>query len=78
MASSLKEYLKKYQSSDDVEKKKKKKKNQKKPDVTGVLVVDEDPVWQKPVVPEEENDDVSAGSLPIDALCYEFLLTLVD
>lgn len=61
MASSLKEYLKKYQSSDDVEKKKKKKKkNQKKPDVTGVLVVDEDPVWQKPVVPEEENDDDSA------------------
>ncbi|WOG95693.1 hypothetical protein DCAR_0415020 [Daucus carota subsp. sativus] len=61
MASSLKEYLKKYQSSDDVEKKKKKKKkNQKKPDVTGVLLVDEDPVWQKPVVPEEENDDDSA------------------
>ncbi|KAK1373795.1 putative ubiquitin-conjugating enzyme E2 [Heracleum sosnowskyi] len=61
MASSLKEYLKKYQSSDDVEKKKKKKKkNQKKPDVSGVLVVDEDPVWQKPVVPEEENDDDSA------------------
>lgn len=74
MASSLKEYLKKYQSSDDVEKKKKKKKkNQKKPDVTGVLLVDEDPVWQKPVVPEEENDDDSAGSLPVYALCHVLL-----
>lgn len=57
---SLKDYLKKYESnSNEEEKKKKKKKKIKKPDsthATGVLIVDEDPVWQKPVNLEEEDD----------------------
>ncbi|KAF5477707.1 hypothetical protein F2P56_004324 [Juglans regia] len=60
---SLKEYLKRYESNDEEEKKKKKRKKkvvQSKPDVKGVLVVDEDPVWQKPVNLEEENNDDSA------------------
>jgi pre-mRNA-splicing factor CWC26 len=70
---SLKDYLKKYESSDVVEKKKKKKKQKKpsKPEPRGVLVVDEDPVWQKQVDPEEdENEDDSAGKL-LD--CFLFL-----
>lgn len=59
---SLKDYLKKYESSDVIEKKKKKKKPSK-PEAKGVLVVDEDPVWQKQVIPEEEeNEDDSAGN----------------
>ncbi|KAL5551228.1 hypothetical protein UlMin_001404 [Ulmus minor] len=58
---SLKEYLKRYESNDGEEKKKMKKKKQKpKPDAKGVLVVDEDPVWQKPVNIEEENENDSA------------------
>lgn len=58
---SLKEYLKRYETNNEEEKKKKKKKRQKaKADATSVLVVDEDPVWQKPVVLEEENDNESA------------------
>lgn len=58
---SLKEYLKKYTSSDDMDKKKKKKKKIKaKPDAAGVVVVDEDPIWQKPVKVEDEED--SAGN----------------
>ncbi|KAL0373029.1 UNVERIFIED_CONTAM: hypothetical protein Scaly_0984500 [Sesamum calycinum] len=43
---SLKDYLKKYTSNDDEEKKKKKKKRKSKPDASGILVVDEDPIWQ--------------------------------
>ncbi|CAL9217028.1 unnamed protein product [Arabidopsis halleri] len=64
---SLKDYLKKYESSDVVEKKKKKKqKKPSKPEPKGVLVVDEDPVWQKPVDPEEdENGDDSAEERPL-------------
>lgn len=61
---SLKEYLKRYESNDEEEKKKKKRKKkvvQSKLDVKGVLVMDEDPVWQKPVNLEEENNDDSAG-----------------
>ncbi|KAL5755683.1 hypothetical protein ACOSP7_020086 [Xanthoceras sorbifolium] len=58
---SLKEYLKRYESSNNVEEKKKKKKKGKKPDAnrgaTGVLLVDEDPVWQKPVKLLEESDE---------------------
>ncbi|CAK7356211.1 unnamed protein product [Dovyalis caffra] len=42
------------------EKKKKKKKKKVKPDGPGVLVVDEDPVWQKPVNLEEEEENDSA------------------
>lgn len=57
---SLKEYLKKYTTSEDKEKKKKKKKKAR-PDVVGVLVVDEDPIWQKPVKTDEEEED-SAGN----------------
>lgn len=69
---SLKDYLKKYESSDVVEKRKKKKqKKSSKPEPKGVLVVDEDPVWQKPVDPEEdENENDSAGKL-LD--CFLFL-----
>nr|CAD1835704.1 unnamed protein product [Ananas comosus var. bracteatus] len=59
---SLKEYLKRYQSdADDPNKAKakaKKKKRKSKPHSTGgVLVVDEDPVWQKPVRIEEDEAD---------------------
>lgn len=58
---SLKEYLKRYENSNEEEKKKKKKKKKLKPEVKGVLVVDEDPVWQKPVnLEEEENENDSA------------------
>lgn len=57
---SLKEYLKKYTSNDDKDKKKKKKRKAK-PNASGVIVVDEDPVWQKPVNVEDEED--SAGNL---------------
>lgn len=62
---SLKEYLKKYDSNTEEERntKKKKKQKKKKPQsqATGLLVVDEDPVWQKPVDLEEENGDNSSG-----------------
>ncbi|XP_059441159.1 uncharacterized protein LOC132173633 [Corylus avellana] len=56
---SLKEYLKRYVSNGEEEqkKKKRKKKVESKPDARGVLVVDEDPVWQKPVNLAEENED---------------------
>ncbi|XP_059656720.1 uncharacterized protein LOC132303473 [Cornus florida] len=63
-ASSLKEYLKRYENSNEEEKKKKKKKKKVKPDGSGVVVVDEDPVWQKPVKLEEENDDSSDEEKP--------------
>lgn len=57
---SMKDYLKKYESSEVIEKKKKKP---SKPEPTGVLVVDEDPVWQKQVDPhEEDNENYSAGN----------------
>lgn len=57
---SLKEYLKRYEGINEEEKKKKKKKKQKsKAEAMGVLVVDEDPAWQKPVNLEEDNDNNS-------------------
>lgn len=60
---SMKDYLKKYESSDVIDKKKKKKKKPSKPEPKGVLVVDEDPVWQKQIDPEEEeNEDDAAGN----------------
>lgn len=67
-SNSLKEYLKRYENNveDENKKKKKKKKSKSKPDMNGVLVVDEDPVWQKPVQIEEE-DDESQG-MPIQSL----------
>lgn len=57
---SLKEYLKRYESNNEEEKKKKRKKKKVKSDGPGVLVVDEDPVWQKPVKLEEEEENDSA------------------
>jgi len=67
---SLKDYLKRYESNAEEEqkKKKRKKKLESKPDARGVLVVDEDPVWQKPVNLEEENDD-SAGKKSSHSVC---------
>lgn len=68
---SLKEYLKRYESSNMEEENKKKKKKRKKGRaenaVAGtILVVDKDPVWQKPVnIAEEDNDDDSAGKFPV-------------
>ncbi|XP_076900577.1 uncharacterized protein LOC143554772 isoform X1 [Bidens hawaiensis] len=58
-SNSLKEYLKRYQSNEDEDKKKKKKKKTKtntKPGMSGVIIIDEEPVWQKPVQIEEEDD----------------------
>lgn len=62
-SNSLKDYLKRYESNPEEEKKKKKKKTKKKslPQATGLLVVDEDPAWQKPIDLGEENDDNSSG-----------------
>ncbi|XVF42024.1 hypothetical protein PTKIN_Ptkin01aG0327200 [Pterospermum kingtungense] len=57
-SSSLKDYLKRYESKNEEEeqKKKRKKKKKTKSEASGVLVVDEDPIWQKPVKPEEDDD----------------------
>ncbi|KAJ4836393.1 hypothetical protein Tsubulata_021514 [Turnera subulata] len=75
MASSLKEYLKRYQSPNEAEEEKKKKKKKKKKENNtrsagpGVLVVDEDPVWQKPVRiedEEEENDSADEEKPVVD------------
>lgn len=61
-SNSLKDYLKKYQSNPEEENKKKKKKKKKNlPRATGLLVVDEDPAWQKPIDLGEENDENSSG-----------------
>ncbi|KAM1064787.1 hypothetical protein ACFX15_019865 [Malus domestica] len=59
---SLKEYLKRYEvnNEEDKKKKKKNKKQKTKAEPMGVLVVDEDPVWQKPVNVEEDNGDNSS------------------
>ena len=65
---SMKEYLTRYQSGPgaDGDQKKAKKKTKKKPKPAagrgGVLIVDEDPVWQKPVQVDEE--PASSGALP--------------
>ncbi|KAL9303967.1 hypothetical protein ACSQ67_021230 [Phaseolus vulgaris] len=61
-SNSLKDYLKRYESNTVEEKKKTKKKQKKKsqPQTTGLLVVDEDPTWQKPIDLEEENNDNSS------------------
>lgn len=56
-AMSMKEYLKRYKSDDAQGKAKKKKKKKPKPAAAvggGVLIVDEDPTWHKPVQIEEE------------------------
>ncbi|XP_050221996.1 uncharacterized protein LOC126672108 [Mercurialis annua] len=60
---SMKEYLKRYENNeeDNNKKSKKKKKKARQSNVPGgVLVVDEDPAWQKPVKLEEEEDNDSA------------------
>lgn len=65
---SLKEYLKRYESNTEEDKKKKKKKRTTaatKPNALGVLVVDEDPIWQKPVIIEEDNADNSTGKVSV-------------
>ncbi|KAK7389958.1 hypothetical protein VNO78_25255 [Psophocarpus tetragonolobus] len=62
-SNSLKDYLKRYESNTEEEKKKNKKKKQKKrsqPQAAGLLVVDEDPTWQKPIDLGEENNDNSS------------------
>ncbi|KAJ8755463.1 hypothetical protein K2173_019261 [Erythroxylum novogranatense] len=66
--SSLKDYLKRYESktAQEEKKKKKKKKTQTASTLPGVLVVDEDPVWQKPVkLEEEEEEKDSADEKPL-------------
>ncbi|VFQ87826.1 unnamed protein product [Cuscuta campestris] len=62
--SSLKDYLRKYDSGYEEEKKKKKKKKAKS-NTTGVLIVDEDPVWEKPVNVDEEEDDSADDETPM-------------
>ncbi|KAG6515544.1 hypothetical protein ZIOFF_025969 [Zingiber officinale] len=56
---SRKDYLKRYGSEEHEKKKKKRKKKEKvKPSsMGGILVVDEDPVWQKPVQIEQEGSE---------------------
>ncbi|GAB4858535.1 hypothetical protein Ancab_010010 [Ancistrocladus abbreviatus] len=63
-STSLKEYLKKYENNTEDEMKKKKKKKKAIAEVSGVLVVDEDPVWQKPVKLDEEEDNDSPDEKP--------------
>lgn len=66
-SSSRKEYLKKYESNaaEEDKRKKKKKKRTKTAVASGVLVVDEDPVWQKPVKLDEEEENDSADERPL-------------
>ncbi|XP_039032278.1 LOW QUALITY PROTEIN: BUD13 homolog [Hibiscus syriacus] len=65
--SSLKEYLKRYETKNEEEeqKKKRKKKKKTKPESSGVLVVDEDPVWQKPVQVEDDDGNDSPDEMPV-------------
>ncbi|KAI4365121.1 hypothetical protein MLD38_021139 [Melastoma candidum] len=74
-ANSLKEYLKRYESNAEEETKTKKKKKKKPREgaigeggrhsgAAGVLVVDEDPVWQKPVKLVEEEEDSADEEQP--------------
>ncbi|GER55911.1 pre-mRNA-splicing factor cwc26 [Striga asiatica] len=60
-STSLKEYLKKYTTTED---KVKKKKKAKQGAATRVLVVDEDPIWQKPVKPDDEEKDSADEEMP--------------
>ncbi|ERN01182.1 BUD13 homolog [Amborella trichopoda] len=65
---SLKDYLKKYTDSDQAKKdktkkkKKKKEEREKKTGPSGVLVVDEDPIWHRQV--GEEDDEREDGDCP--------------
>ncbi|KAG0465532.1 hypothetical protein HPP92_019696 [Vanilla planifolia] len=60
-SASLKEYLKRYQSGADERNKVKKKKKKEKPKppstAGGVVVFDEDPVWQKPLRVEDAEEE---------------------
>jgi pre-mRNA-splicing factor CWC26 len=59
----MKDYLKRYQSGPAAADQKKAKKKKNKPNApagAGVLIVDEDPVWQKPVQIEED-EPASSG-----------------
>lgn len=81
-SNSLKEYLKRYESNPEegtTMAKKKKKQKKKKPQTqgTGLVVVDEDPVWQKPVNLEEENSDNSSGNWQIFMPICVRLFTMV-
>ncbi|KAK8712566.1 hypothetical protein V6N13_147803 [Hibiscus sabdariffa] len=66
-SSSLKEYLKRYETKNEEEEQKKKRKKKKKtrPESSGVLVVDEDPVWQKPVKIEDDDGNDSPDETPV-------------
>ncbi|XP_054794998.1 uncharacterized protein LOC129300446 [Prosopis cineraria] len=64
-SSSLKEYLKRYESNPgegttNTRKKKKQKKKKPQTQATGLVVVDEDPIWQRPVDIGEENSGNSS------------------
>ncbi|KAG0464050.1 hypothetical protein HPP92_020119 [Vanilla planifolia] len=68
-SASLKEYLKRYQSGADERNKVKKKKKKEKPKppstAGGVVVFDEDPVWQKPLrVEDAEEEGNIVGAVP--------------
>lgn len=65
-STSRKDYLKKYTSNDDAEKKKKKKIKKGKPVAEGVLIVDEDPTWQRPVKLNEEEDSADDEKPQVD------------
>ncbi|CAL5359663.1 unnamed protein product [Camellia sinensis] len=65
-STSLKEYLKRYENNNEEEKKKKKKQKKTRLDATGVVVVDEDPVWQKPVKLEEDDDSADEEKPLVD------------
>ncbi|XP_050372900.1 uncharacterized protein LOC126790623 [Argentina anserina] len=65
---SLKEYLKRYESSnneDETKKKRRKKQQKSKTEAMGVKLVDEDPVWQKPVKLEEDNNSGDEEEKPL-------------
>ncbi|XP_004510786.1 uncharacterized protein [Cicer arietinum] len=65
-SNSLKDYLKRYESNPEEDKKKKKKKKKKSlPQATGLLVVDEDPAWQKPIDIGENEENSSDGEKPV-------------
>ncbi|XP_047317663.1 BUD13 homolog [Impatiens glandulifera] len=68
-ATSLKEYLKRYEDKPDESNKKKKKIEKKKKkkvqqEANGVIVVDTDPVWQKQVKLDEESDESEVEERP--------------
>ncbi|CAA7411048.1 unnamed protein product [Spirodela intermedia] len=66
-SASLKEYLKRYETGgEEQKKKKKKKKGAKSAAPGGVLIVDEDPVWAKPVIPDAEEESEAEETPVVD------------